>query len=63
MAWNVSAGQLGGTVADDLAERTIDTDETPIERNQCHPDGRFIDREPESFLRFLQRSVRCACAR
>ena len=45
--------QLGGTVADDLAERTIDTDETPIERNQCHPNGRFIDREPEPLLRFL----------
>ena len=42
--------QLGGGVADDFAERTIDTDETPIERDQCHPDGRFIDREPESLL-------------
>src|SRR5690349_2941819 len=46
--------QLVGTVADDLAERTIDTNEMPIERNQCHPDGRFIDREPKSLLRILQ---------
>ena len=47
--------QLGGSVADDLAERTIDADEMPIEPNERHPDRRFIDREPESLLRFLQR--------
>ena len=47
--------QLGGTVADDFAERAIDADEMPIERDQGHPDGCFIDREPKSLLRFVQR--------
>src|SRR5689334_8053698 len=47
--------QICGAVADNVAERTIDTNETPVERDQCYPDGCFIDREPESLLRFLQR--------
>src|SRR5262245_5555071 len=47
--------QLGRAVAHDLAERTIDTDETSIKGNQCHPYRRFIDREPKSLFRFLQR--------
>ncbi len=46
--------QFGGSVADDLAERTIDADEMPIEPNERHPDRRLIDSEPESLLRFLQ---------
>src|SRR5207247_4964005 len=42
--------QFARTVADKLAERTIDANETPIERNPCHTNGRFIDREPKSLL-------------
>src|SRR6185503_10818143 len=49
------SGQLCSTVADNFAEHTIDTNETPIERDQRHTDGRFIDRESESLLRFMQR--------
>ena len=47
--------QFRGTVADDLAEHTVDADETPIERHQRHSNGRFIDCEAKSLLRFLQR--------
>ena len=47
--------QLVGGVADNFAERPIDTDEVPIECDQRHPDGCFIERELESLLRFLQR--------
>src|SRR5262245_35720190 len=42
--------QLGGAVAEDFAEYTIDADETPIERNQCHPNRRLIDCETKSLL-------------
>ena len=51
------SGERFGTVADNLAERAIDTDETPIERHQCHTNGRLVERESKSLLRFLQRSL------
>ena len=55
MAWKVSRVSSSERVADDLAERTIDANETPVERDQSHPDRGSFDREPESLLRFLQR--------
>ena len=46
-------------VADDLAEHPIDANEAAVECDQGHPDGRFVDREPEQLLGFAQSRGRC----
>ena len=57
MSWNVSRSARRG-VADDLAERAIDAREAPVEADERHPDGRFVDREPKPLLGFAQLLVR-----
>ena len=46
--------ELIGTVSGDLAQRPVHANPTPVERDERHPDRRFVDREPEPLLGLAQ---------